>query len=251
MLAQAQKDIQRALYRRRPSKFDYCVRHKNRFMANEVFAGKKIIIAIDIKDAFPSTKPHMIRDALTKEHFDWDEIERIITIGTKEGCLPQGSPCSPALLNIVRKRLDYRLAGFIKKRYNGVMSVYVDNYYFASDDPTMQKCIPAIKNMMRACHLRANEDKIYIMRSGGRQGGLGLVASVRPDGSKVVQPPREYRNRLRAIMHNGQINRKAGLDPWPDLSVARVRGMIENCKGSIYYPRFRAQMDEILGVNKV
>jgi hypothetical protein len=245
-LRQVQVEIRKRLYHRRPSKFDCCVRNRNRFMANEVIAGKKVIIAVDIKDAFPSTNSRMILSTLEREKFDFDERKRLMELATVGWCLPQGSPCSPVLLNLVRKRLDYRMAGYIKKRYNGVMSVYVDNYYFASDDPEMPKCIPVLKNMMKACGYTANEKKIYIMRKGGRQGGLGLVASVRQDGTKVVQPPREYRNRLRAVLHNGVKRVREGGAPWPDLGVDRVRGMIENCKGSIHYPRFRAQMDEIL-----
>ena len=247
-LREAQEELVTALYKRRASKFDFCIRKRNRHQAIEALAGKRIVIAADIKDAFPSTKKRKIQHVLRREKFTDRDIEIISELGTFQGCLPQGSPCSPVLLNLCRKALDYRLNGIISKhRRNGGLVVYVDNYYFYSDDPEMNNDIPIYKSVARREGYELPDKKIYVMRKGSRQGGLGLVASVRGDGTTCVQPPRKERRRMKAILRNGVTRKREGQEPWPDLTIDVVRGMVECFKGSVHYMPFLHVLHEIEG----
>jgi hypothetical protein len=245
-LLEAQRQIMFSLYKRRPSKYDYCVIGKNRYDAMRQVAGYKVIIASDIKDAFPSTSSSKIIQTLRLEGFSGYEINTITELSTLDGVLPQGSPCSPVILNLCRKRLDHRLDGYVKKMYGGSIAVYVDNYYMGSNNPSFNKCISILKSIADSSGYEFPDKKIHVMRSGGRQHGLGLVTSKIND-KIIVQPDKRYRKRLQAMLHNGLKRKKLGLDPWDDIKYPQIRGMVECFHGSIYYNRFRHMAEMISG----
>lgn len=248
-LKEVQRNISFALYNRSPSPFDYCVRGRNRYLAMRPHIGKRIIIAMDIKNAFPSVTRQMVEETLEDEQFCPEDIEFISNIATLNGSLPQGSPSSPALLNLVRKILDYRLSGYIKSRYIDTdLTVYVDNYFISSNSSAMNKCIPALKQIAETERLRLNNRKIYIMRPGHQMGGLGLVInrSIGEDGCwDTVQPPRHKRNRIRAMLHQAKVRLESGQSVQSGFNILKANGLVETCKGSIYYDRFKGQLKDI------
>ncbi len=111
--------------------------------------------------------------------------------------LPQGAPTSPALSNLVCRRLDRRLTG-LAQRNGGVYTRYADDLTFSFKEA------PVALGRFRwwvdqICHQEGfliNQRKFRVIRASQRQVVTGLVVN---DDLRV---PREERRRFRAILHN-------------------------------------------------
>lgn len=113
--------------------------------------------------------------------------------------LPQGSPTSPALANLVAYRFDARLAGLaaaLDARYTR----YADDLAFSLAGPDAalraRRLIDVVRGVIREEGFRVNEAKTRLATRGQRQLLCGVVVNERPG---VV---REERDALRAILHN-------------------------------------------------
>lgn len=245
ILKNAQEQIKNKLYQRKFSYIDHCVTGRNRYTAMKPHAGNSIVIGLDIKNAFPSVSKEMVRMMLISEGFSAEEVEIYSELSTFHDRLPQGSPCSPAMLNLVRKPLDLRLEAAVKTKCLGVVTVYVDNYFISSNEPEMNKEIGSYIKIARECGFNINRDKVHIMRKGHRMNGLGLVVAKSNVGKITVQPNKKYRDRVRAILHQAELALKSGSMPRNDFDINVARGMVETLKGSVYYGRFKSQLDSI------
>ena len=97
-------------------------------------AQSKWFLKLDIKDFFPSCNTEFIHKQLSKI-FPFSEIykdplvqrnslmENIIDICLLNGSLPQGTPMSPLLTNLLMIPLDYKIQHFLWK-VNGKKFVY-------------------------------------------------------------------------------------------------------------------------------
>jgi retron-type reverse transcriptase len=113
--------------------------------------------------------------------------------------LPQGACTSPALSNLVARRMDSRLAGIATKlgfRYTR----YADDLTFSvpSDDGKVGYLLARIRHITQDEGFAVNETKTRILRPGDRQTVTGIVVNDRPG------TPRELVRRLRAILHRAQ-----------------------------------------------
>jgi hypothetical protein len=115
--------------------------------------------------------------------------------------MPQGAPTSPALSNLVCRRLDARLDG-LAKRNKGVYTRYADDLTFSFKDDTV--------NLGRfrwwvdqVCHQEGffiNQKKFRVIRSSQRQVVTGIVVN------DQLHIPRDERRRFRAILHNCKVH---------------------------------------------
>jgi retron-type reverse transcriptase len=112
--------------------------------------------------------------------------------------MPQGAPTSPAISNLVCRRLDARLAG-LAARNKGVYTRYADDLTFS-----FQKIKDLELGRFRwwvdqICHQEGffvNQKKFRVIRASQRQLVTGLVVN------DELRVPREARRRFRAILHN-------------------------------------------------
>lgn len=108
-----------------------------------------------------------------------------------ERFLPQGSPCSPAITNIICRKLDKRLQGLANK-YGFAYSRYVDDITFSGAAEQMQHITAILKysgKIIREENFNLHPDKLRIMKRGGRQEVTGVVVNEKPnvDRKKVKQ----------------------------------------------------------------
>jgi len=100
--------------------------------------------------------------------------------------LPQGSPCSPAITNILCKTMDFRLDG-IAKKYGFNYSRYVDDLTFSGDKEQL-KNIPAILKYSRKIvedeNFVLHPDKLRIMKPHQRQEVTGVIVNEKPNVNK-------------------------------------------------------------------
>lgn len=174
-------------------------------------ADKKIVVKIDIKDFFPSTTANRVFGMFAALGYP-ENIASILTdLTTYQGRLATGAPTSPAISNILCRRLDKRLArlgdanGFAYSRY-------ADDLTISSSHPKLHALIPFFRQIVDEEGYTVNEKKLRIMRSGGRQQVTGIVVN------RKLNIARQEIRKLRAVVHNcGHKNLQAEIQKWARL----------------------------------
>jgi retron-type reverse transcriptase len=201
-LKKEQQDILKWLAERgiRPSKYAHGFTKRKSIKTNaDLHTGKAIVVRVDLEDFFPSISRTRVLYSLVKLGLDKETASYIAEKCTLDDYLPQGAPTSPFLANLVAKKLDYRLAGYINKnhhRYNGSYTRYADDLCFSSNYPKLNECIPAIFYIIKSEGFEVNNKKTRIMRINHRQTVTGVVVNEKPNIA------REKRRLFRAELHN-------------------------------------------------
>ncbi len=158
--------------------------------------GRNICINMDLKDFFPTITANRVYGLFCSFGYDSWTASFLTRLTTYNGCLPQGAPTSPAISNLVCRRLDRRLAKLAGKA-GANYSRYADDLTFSSDREIC-RLIPLIVDIIKSEGFEPAKDKLRITRKGNRQEVTGLVVN------EKVAVPRHVRRRLRAVMHNLQ-----------------------------------------------
>ncbi len=171
---------------------------------------KRYVFNIDLKDFFPSINGARVRGLLIKDrNFKISPIvaTTIAHIACREGVLPQGSPCSPVLSNLVAGILDIHLSRLAKQcgcRYTR----YADDITFSTNkrefpqaiarqsanDANKWEVAPALFRLIEKSGFSINEAKTRMQYWSSRQEVTGLVVN------KKINVPAEYRRMVRAYV---------------------------------------------------
>jgi len=162
-----------------------CRRHTN----------KQIILKFDIKDFFPSINFKRVLGMFLSLGYVFNVSYLLAKLTTYEDELPQGSPTSPAIANIILKRVDSRLAGLAKKA-KANYSRYADDITFSGNDRSVLKAVPLVKKIIEEEGFRLASRKVGIYRKGVQQKVTGLIVN------KKISIPRDRIRLLRAVLHN-------------------------------------------------
>jgi hypothetical protein len=115
--------------------------------------------------------------------------------------LPQGAPTSPAVSNLVCRRLDARLDG-LARRNDGVYTRYADDLTFSFREKSL--ALGRFRWWVdQVCHQEGffvNQRKFRVIRGSQRQLVTGLVVN------DALRVPREERRRFRAVLHNCRVH---------------------------------------------
>ncbi len=181
-------------------------------------AGHDVVINVDLKDFFPTFTFKRVKGFFRKVGYGeaiatmlallCTEPPRVATrVGDKlyhvalgDRVLPQGACTSPALTNLMCRRLDRRLAGLARK--SGLaFTRYADDITFSGDGAVpIPKILGGLRRIVEDEGLAVHPDKTRVLRKGRRQEVTGLVVNERVGVSRAV------RRRLRAIIHNVRKN---------------------------------------------
>jgi retron-type reverse transcriptase len=171
--------------------------------------GKAVVVRMDIRDFFPSTRALRVND-----YFRWvgwtDDAATLLTrLCTHNDALPQGAPTSPRLSNLVNIRLDARLAA-LAKTFGATYSRYADDLTFSFDvdsRETIHNVLGLSKLIVRDEGYELHQDKkLRVSRRHDRQVVTGLVVN------EKVNLPRRTRRRLRAVEHHLATGKPASLN---------------------------------------
>jgi retron-type reverse transcriptase len=186
-------------------------------------AGRDVVINLDLQDFFPRIKAEQVRQCFLKRGWSQASANILTNICTHEGHLPQGAPTSPALSNLVARRMDTRLAR-LAARCGGSYTRYADDLTFSF--PLLMHSVRTTPGNARApiislVRLIIEEEgfsiqwkkRVRIQRAHQRQTATGLVVNAR------VNLPREFRRRIRAAEHHERLGKlgpkeKARLRGW-------------------------------------
>jgi retron-type reverse transcriptase len=171
-----------------------------------VHAGKELVLSVDLADFFPSISSKRVYGLLRALKWPQGLASVLTRLTTWQGTLPQGAPTSPALANLIARRLDRRLEGLARKR-GLAYTRYADDLTFSGAAQQARQAFPMIKRIVEEEGFKLSEGKTRFMRRGRRQTVTGLVVN---DQAGV---PRRYRRQIRAALHNIQTGRLSFSSP--------------------------------------
>lgn len=186
--------------------------------------GKDTVINIDLKDFFPTVTYRRVKGLFRSLGYS----ERISTIlglicteantqqvtlddqnyyiAASERHLPQGAPSSPAITNLLCRKLDARLQGLAKK-YQFTYTRYADDMTFSCDQEGQEGIKAFLANIRRVVKEEGfyiHPDKLRIMRKGARKEVTGIVVNEKPNIT------RKQLDRFRALIFQIEKDGPAG-----------------------------------------
>jgi RNA-directed DNA polymerase len=175
----------------------------------KVHTNRRYVLNLDLADFFPTFNFGRVRGFFLKDR-DFELNEKVATILAQiaccEGALPQGSPCSPIIADMVAHVLDVRLVA-LAKEHRVTYSRYADDLTFSTSqkdfpvalatggsDPTDPWALgsPLVKIIERA-GFAVNPDKTRMQVRASRQLVTGLSVNVK------ANIPQDYWRSIRSM----------------------------------------------------
>jgi len=173
------------------------------------------VVNLDLKDFFPSVGYPRVKGVFARLGYseatatvlallctepDVEEVELdgqrwFVTQGGRR--LPQGAPTSPALTNILCRRLDRRLAGAARK-LGFVYTRYADDLTFSAHGPGPHdagELLRFVRWVVGQEDFTPHPEKTRVLRRGRQQEVTGIVVNDKPGVD------RETLKRFRALLH--------------------------------------------------
>jgi len=230
-------------------------------------AERAVVINLDLADFFPGIDRTRVHEMFVAHGWSDDSAAILTSICTHEGTLPQGGPTSPAISNLVCRKLDTRLAalaeacgptampdgrgqGTFRREPGpgGAYTRYADDLTFSfpswgnrrsgngpgSDSAPLavsRAALHVIVEAIREEGFRIQwKKKVRVQRAHQRQTVTGLVVN------QQVNLPRATRRRIRAMRHRRRLGQLGAaeqrqLQGWEALQ-AMVEGQREGQRGS-------------------
>jgi RNA-directed DNA polymerase len=184
--------------------------------------GAELVVKFDLKDFFPTVHYFRVMGLFASLGYPLgncmfgtdDESNQIAPVLARLCCytpnpklwgsatLPQGAPTSPAVSNLVCRRLDARLAGLAEAN-KGVYTRYADDLTFSfkvAEGMNLGRFRWWVDQVCQQEGFTVNQNKFRVIRDSQRQVVTGIVVN------EAVRVPRELRRELRAIVHNCEKN---------------------------------------------
>ena len=176
---------------------------------------RRWVFNLDLEDFFPSINYGRVRGFLLKNR-DFKLHENVATVIAQIAChensLPQGSPCSPVISNLVAHLLDMHLvklasdAGCTYSRYADDLTFSTNKREFPADiaaplstgGAASHLWLPgeALHGVIERTGFRINARKTHMMYRASRQEVTGLVVN------EKINVRWEYRHNVRAMVHS-------------------------------------------------
>ncbi len=144
-------------------------------------------------------------------------------IKTSDRILPQGSPASPMITNIICRNMDKRIHGLCQKlgvtytRYADDMSF---SYVGSIDNFAIGSFLSSINKIIEAEGFHMKEEKTHILRKNNRQYITGIVIN-----NEEIGVPKKWVKILKASIHNAQKLRDSG-GSVPNKTIHEISGKI-------------------------
>jgi len=177
-----------------------------------VHRNRRYVLNLDLKDFFPTITFPRIRGFFIKDR-NFNLHEDVATILAQIACfeskLPQGSPCSPIISNMIAGILDFHLSR-LAFAHGCTYTRYADDLTFSTNKknfpPAIAGLVPEsahdwklgkpLKGLIKKSGFEVNDSKTRMQYKASRQVVTGIVVN------KKVNVPAEYRRLVRAYVHS-------------------------------------------------
>ncbi len=177
--------------------------------------GRDVVVNVDLKDFFPSIHFPRVRGFFETLGYS-PAVATIFALLTTEAPrrrveyagkpywvaagprgLPQGACTSPAISNLVSRRLDKRLSSMGKK-HGATYTRYADDLTMSLEPGRREQIgmlLARIRHIAEDEGFRVHPKKVAVQRAGGRQTVTGIVVN------RGLSVPREEVRKIRAVLH--------------------------------------------------
>jgi RNA-directed DNA polymerase len=200
--AKQREDLIAHGFRRKRSIITNARQHRNR----------RYVFNIDLENFFPSINFGRVRGYFIRDksfQLDEDVATVIAQIACHENALPQGSPCSPVISNLIAHVLDMHLVRLVSK-VGCTYSRYADDLTFSTNkkdfpveiakpsdtDPHLWVPGRELQRLITHSGFSINSGKTHMQYRDSRQEVTGLVVNQR------INVRHEYRHNVRAMVHS-------------------------------------------------
>ncbi|WP_395089665.1 reverse transcriptase domain-containing protein [Armatimonas sp.] len=183
----------------------------------EPHTGKAVVVKLDLQDFFPSLGVKRVKNYFVgigqsegiatilallctdcpRVVVEFDGERKFVAVGPRG--VPQGALTSPALSNLLVRKLDARLLGAAQK-LGFVYTRYADDLTFshAEESAPVGLLLTLVRQIVADEKLIVNEKKTQVLRTSDRQIITGLVVN----GEQGVRLSRDDMRKFRAILHH-------------------------------------------------
>lgn len=164
------------------------------------------LYCFDIKSYFDSIRNTQVFKLFTRQLCCSPEVAKLLTrLSTYRYCLPQGSPCSPVIANLILFDFDTSMKNYARKR-NAKYTRLGDDILLSSNSKLTDAFHVVVKGLQRN-GLKINRNKFQLGMP--KRSGVKVLGVVIGAGVTGVAISRKYRQEVKAILHNAQ---KTGLN---------------------------------------
>ena len=174
--------------------------------------GSNVILSLDIDNFFPSIPANKVYGVFFSLGYNKHISSAFTSICTFKGFLPQGSPASPKLANLVCSKLDSRIQGYAGK--NGIIYTrYADDITLSCQ--SIKKIVRAksfIQTVIKNEGFRVNKKKTRLMGLRKKKSVTGLVVC-----SNKAGVGREVYREMRVKIHHlfiGKADNYSHINGW-------------------------------------
>jgi retron-type reverse transcriptase len=172
---------------------------------------RRYVFNVDIQDFFNSINFGRVRGYFIADN-NFKLNPKVATILAQIACfenaLPQGSPCSPIISNLIGHIVDIPLAK-LAARVGCTYTRYADDLTFSTNEPTFPADIATqaigkehswlpgneLSQLIKRCGFALNQKKTRMQYRDSRQEVTGLIVNCK------INVRREYRHTVRAMVH--------------------------------------------------
>ncbi|HFR3333245.1 TPA: retron Ec67 family RNA-directed DNA polymerase/endonuclease [Streptococcus suis] len=162
---------------------------------------RKIVLNVDIENFFPSFHFGRVKGFFEKNKYFKVPKEVAVFIAQLtcyNGSLPQGSPCSPIITNLICQILDFRIIELAQK-YNLKYTRYADDMTFSTNDmqfvDTYIRFVEELGDLLTRSGFSLNDEKTHIQFQREKQTVTGLTVN------KKVNVSRHFYKNTRAMVN--------------------------------------------------
>ncbi|MFC8151845.1 reverse transcriptase family protein [Bacillus paralicheniformis] len=143
----------------------------------KLHVNKKLVYSLDIEDFFPSISEKRVYFLFYNSGYS-SEVSYVLTrLLTFSGSLPQGSPCSPVISNILCKQMDESI-GELTTQISCDYSRYADDMTFSVNEvPALLSKLNTIKKIIEFYGFKLNNFKERIQYNNQTQQVTGLIVN--------------------------------------------------------------------------
>jgi RNA-directed DNA polymerase len=162
----------------------------------------RCVVKVDVRSFFDKVRHEAVYRLFRHELGFGREVARLLTrLTTRDSSLPQGTPTSPTIANLVLVPIDGKLNQ--RTTDEGVRCTrFVDDITLSGDDPRhlvneVARLLSTRRLPIHRAKSREKEGKLQILPRSGSQEVTGLIVN----GSSKVSLSKARRDRIRAAVH--------------------------------------------------